>query len=372
MTNGSDANGSSTTRPFHLCLLAITIIDLHQAAIWQEWAAAANAAIANTDTSSDNDNDNGDCPIVVSLIGHAKHPNRVRNDWFRSKLLLVPPERNTNGPSSRLVYHTRRPEWGSIEITQAMMDLAREACRIGTAPTQVEHDIRYSRDRYNANGPNGSDTTRPGLPPVDCVVYISETCLPVVSLHDFVRTVRSDPNKNKSWLQSRNTPNNGYARQQQFERINSVIPVSKRHKADQWILLQRPHLQAVVDLDASLPLPLHKCFQHTRASDELYFPTALAILGILASNDGNDNNNNSNVVQTETGGECRKQRVTYADWSMSAKNPASFRANELKKVTELARKEGCLIARKFSERVEIRNWKAIVLGESTKEGMDKT
>ena len=111
---------------------------------------------------------------------------------------------------------------------------------------------------------------------------------------------------------------------------------------------------------------------HTQASDELHFPTALAILGILASNDGNDNNNNSNVVQTETGGECRKQRDAFADWSMSAKNPALFRANELKKVTELARKEGCLIARKFSERVEIRNWKAIVLGESTKEGMDKT
>ena len=190
MANGSDANGSSTTCPFHLCLLAITIEDLHQAAIWQEWAAAANAAIANADTSSDTTtNDNGDCPIVVSLIGHAKHPNRVRNDWFRSKLLLVPPERNTNGPSSRLVYHTRRPEWGSIEITQAMMDLARKACRIGIAPTQDEHGVCYSRDRYNANGPNGSDTTRPGLPLVDCVVYISETCLPVVSLHDL--SVRS-------------------------------------------------------------------------------------------------------------------------------------------------------------------------------------
>ena len=103
----------------------------------------------------------------------------------------------------------------------------------------------------------------------------------------------------------------------------------------------------------------------------MYFPTALAILGILASNDGNDNNN-SNAVQTETGGECRKQRVTYANWSMSAKKPASFHSNELKKVTELARKQGCLIARKFSERVEIRNWKAIVLGESTTEGRDKT
>ena len=172
VTNGSDTNGDSTTRPFHLCILAITIIDLHQAAIWQEWAAAANAAIANTDTSSDNNNDdnNGDCPIVVSLIGHTKHPDRVRNDWFRSKLLLVPPERNTTGPSSRLVYHTRRPEWGSIEITQAMMDLARKACRIGTASSQDEHDVRYSRERYRTHGPNGTDTTRSGLPPVDCVM----------------------------------------------------------------------------------------------------------------------------------------------------------------------------------------------------------
>ena len=211
VANGSDANGSSTTRPFHLCLLAITIDDLHQAAIWQEWAAAANAASANTDTSSDNNNnDNGDCPTVVSLIGHAKHPDQVRNNWFRSKLLLVPPIQNRNGPSCRWVYHTRRPEWGSIQITQAMTDLAREACRIGTAPSQDEHDVCYSRERYRTHGPNSSDTTRLGLPPVDCVVYISETCLPVVSLPNFVRTVRSHPNKNRLWLQSRNTHNNGY------------------------------------------------------------------------------------------------------------------------------------------------------------------
>ena len=109
---------------------------------------------------------------------------------------------------------------------------------------------------------------------------------------------------------------------------------------------------------------------HTQASDELHFPTALAILGILVSN-YDDNDNSSNAVQTEMGGECRKQRVTYADWFMSAKNSALFHSYDLK-VTELARKEGCLIARKFSQRVEIQNWKDVVLGESTNEGRDKT
>jgi hypothetical protein len=39
--------------------------------------------------------------------------------------------------------------------------------------------------------------------------------------------------------------------------------------------------------------------------------------------------------------------MTYADWSVSAKNPASFTCREWKEVVEKARKEGCLFARKF-------------------------
>ena len=43
----------------------------------------------------------------------------------------------------------------------------------------------------------------------------------------------------------------------------------------------------------------------------------------------------------------RRRRMTYADWSVSAKNPASFTSREWKEVVEKARKEGCLFARKF-------------------------
>ena len=52
--------------------------------------------------------------------------------------------------------------------------------------------------------------------------------------------------------------------------------------------------------------------------------------------------------------EIVKRRITYCDWSMSAKNPASFEIDrnesfqELKRVIRLAREEGCLFARKFT------------------------
>ena len=48
-------------------------------------------------------------------------------------------------------------------------------------------------------------------------------------------------------------------------------------------------------------------------------------------------------------GECIcRRRMTYADWSVSAKNPASFTARrEFLEVAHKARREGCLFARKF-------------------------
>lgn len=47
------------------------------------------------------------------------------------------------------------------------------------------------------------------------------------------------------------------------------------------------------------------------------------------------------------------KRLTYCDWSMSARNPAKFPIDrqdlfkEFRSVVQLARKEGCLFARKF-------------------------
>lgn len=145
-----------------------------------------------------------------------------------------------------------------------------------------------------------------------------------------------------SWLKARNSPNNGYARQQQWDRMNRAIPTEHIWKADQWILLIREHAEAVAragrgnaSSDASNSssnyngVELWECFKRTRASDELYFPTVLSLLNIIRGDQkrgGNENNNDADL-----GDEVANRRITYCDWSMSARNPASF--NVLLRVT---------------------------------------
>lgn len=298
----------------HVCLLFITIDELPFEDIWREWSTSDNS-------------------VTVSIIVHAKFPNKVTSDFVKQRLLVQPPQvgrgRESYAPPT---YHTRRPEWGSIEITRAMLDLLFEGLKIGR-PSGDLKDERFSSKRFVVNN-KSTDTP---LPPVDKFIFCSETCIPVTTLQETATALfgKDSVNNNISWVNGRNTPNNGYSRQMQFEKVDRVVPKNCIYKADQWIILSRPHAEAVMsNLDRNLPSGafLWQCFSQTKASDELYFPTALSLLGIMPSSP-----------------ELEIRRVTYADWSESARNPASFSkgVEDLKRVAPIARKEGCLFARKF-------------------------
>lgn len=290
----------------HLCLLAITIDELPFEAIWREWAQRQN--------------------ITISLICHAKDPSRVRSEWLLQRLMTDPPRIGRGNDFAPPIYHTRRPKWGSIEITRAMLDLCYESCKVGTDGDMK--DPRFSTNRFGFSNTEGE-----ALPKVDKVLFISETCLPVASLTE------EHLNSPHSIVNSRDTPNNGFSRQLQFEKMHSLVPLKR--KADQWMMLSRAHVEAILNL---LPGNFWECFADCNASDELYFPTSLALLGIDDE-------------------QLEKKRITYADWSMGPKNPATFAtAKELKTVVVEARKEGCLIARKF-DGIELDDWKAVVYPE---------
>jgi hypothetical protein len=296
----------------HVCLLLIIIDDLPFEDIWKAWATAATNP-----------------EVIVSVVIHAKFPDKAAqsSDWVKQRLLVEPPRLGRGREYAPPVYRSRRPEWGSIEITRAMLDLLHEGLFIGRNDDSVESDVRFSTNRYRVTPSNDK---QPQLPPVDKFVFCSETCIPVTTLQEASTALFQDSN---SWVNARNTPNNGYSRQLQFERVSNDIPTASIYKADQWMILTTSHAEAVLKMDRHLPTSFYNCFLETRASDELYFPTALSLLGILP---------NSTQVT--------KKRVTYADWSESARNPASFHNGlvDLKQVAELARKEGCLFARKFT------------------------
>ena len=459
---------ASSSRPFHICLLAITIDDLPYEAIWRAWANNAN-------TSS---------KFKVSLVCHAKHPEKVTSPWLQQRMLLQPRRIVRGNSLSDPEVLSHRPGWGSVEITRAMIDLlvaAMEVGRQGDATKKEQQDARFSPRRFwmSSDTVDSAKTVeelaQEDVPPVDKFIFISETCLPVTTLEEcgkalFATTIRTKPtitetsyskaametakpvasdiasgdakkenstddkeeeakaesttkeensaeaqedeksNNNKptttatnkeeedkviyldtSWVNARNfnspnTPQNKYERDQ-FSQIHRVVPKRYRWKADQWMVLSRTHAAALLDLDHSSSKltsndHLWNSFRRINASDEMYFPTALALAGVLldtnrklpwqpppqqsqpqetnkdasaqqetpvsTSTTTATPSSNSNTVNMTPWLERRK--VTYTDWSMGMRNPACFTKGikDFANIARLARQQNCLFARKFA------------------------
>lgn len=461
---GGDHNNALVLPPRsipHLCLLAITIDDLPYENIWKHWAA----------NSSSN---GGGC--YVSLVCHAKYPEKISSDWLRQRLLLQPPIRGRGKNTlTDPVYHSRRPEWGSPEITRAMIDLVKEGMKIyqknpppstssGTAANKdgtkittteelsveelAEADLRFSTRRYvmarphDRNGVSqeagkedvGSvshDNAYYYVPPVDKFIFISETCIPVQSLDECCRSlfpIRTTTEKKEgdkemelpdggqsgkssiersstttttfdnvtSWVNAFHRTHPGIPKNKyesdQFAEIDRTIPGQFRWKADQWLVLSRLHANAIINIDVRVKphRQLWHYFARINASDEMYFPTTMALLGILE-----DDNNNKSMKQqhsttavaaantatitspsttedsqttelpktavasasestttntTITSVKVLRRPVTYTDWSEGMRNPTSYTGGirDFIKVAKLARQKGCVVARKFA------------------------
>lgn len=377
----------------HIALLFLTIDDLPHEHVWREWM---NGMVGD---KSDDADDN----LLVSVICHAKYPERITSPWLKQRHLIRFQKFGDDASQQKQQQppklHSRRPEWGSIEITRGMIDLLEEGLRIGSKNEAVDlktstsnaaagdtksasasdtsvFDRHTSFQRYISTpgdalpGSNATDETSTKLtddiPLVDRFIFVSESCLPVTTLKEVEmalfgpktdtttqitneHTTQKRNPYDKSWVNARSTPNNGYSRQLQWDEIRSSdIPSNLIWKADQWIVLNRAHGEAVASIPNSYlnGKSLWYAFRRCRASDEMYFPTALAILGIIARPPGGQEVENETSEKC-AGDEIRRRKVTYCDWSVSAKNPASFSAKDLEEVAIKARGEGCLFARKF-------------------------
>lgn len=428
----------------HVCILFLTIDDLPFEHIWKEFFKGSNS------------------DLMVSVICHAKFPDKVQSDWLRKKLLVQKPklsdmefykrryqqaqqDRHQQDQGSHLLppirYRSRKPEWGSVEITRAMVDLLDEGLQIGTsrqnihikdAKQEEEYKKQYSSWRYVvSDGKNENEdivAKDRSLPTVDRFIFASESCIPVTTLDELERSLFKEENSdddekiaadaslstetktdensydgsyaNKSWVNARNTPNNGYARQLQWDATHRAIPTERIWKADQWIMLTRHDAWPIVSLiddavqavqdsernnrshndhrnNSSLQLGLWQCFRRVKASDEMYFPTVMSLLGILGEDKDNSSGDNEDSNDDIGQSSVHRKRVTYCDWSMNAKNPAAFELDrknnfkELRDVVKAARKEGCIFARKFAispkgpvqEDVDYKKGEKLITGE---------
>lgn len=354
-----EASSDGTNAPKHIALLVICIDELPYEHIWKEWAKTGDA--------------------VVSLLVHAKYPKKIKSDWLRQRLLLHPPRIGRGDCYADPEYLTHSPEWGSVQITRAMVELVATGLKMG--PTDREEDARFSTKRFLVEG---KDTAPGDIPPVDKMIFVSETCLPVMTLQECEDALFEVPKAAEtkegeedcckpaaaatlsvarpnevSWVSARNlntpdTPKNKYERDQ-FQDIHRMVPQQFRWKADQWSVLSRPHAAAVVNMDQHMRSgdQLWNSFARINASDEMYFPTALACLGILKEDD------------TAAVPQVSKRAVTYTDWTEGMRNPATHTngVRDFSKIAKIARKQGCLFARKFALFHNIPGKANVVTGE---------
>lgn len=370
-----------TKKSKHLALLAISIEDLPYEHIWKGWCEALTSSL----------DDNVD-EYFISLVCHAKYPDNVQSEWLRKRLVYHPPKQGRGNSFMDPLFLTRKPEWGSVEITRAMLDILQDALKIGnTDNAAIQDDKRFCPSRYLVRSPPNFDGASGSIPPVDQFLYISESCMPVVTANELFSRI-SDPNI--SWLNARHrteddTPKNKYE-DDQFAGINRRIPGQYRWKGDQWVLLARRHASSIIGMDRPFKPPKHQLwqsFKHINASDEMFFPTALALLGDLRRGDlrytksGNDTQkgrsrdeeaSQDNATPTNTDSvpatasatppspppenQCiLLEPVTYTDWTEGMRNPATFSKGpvDLRRISKIARDMGCLVARKFATHIKI-------------------
>ena len=197
-----------------------------------------------------------------------------------------------------------------------------------------------------------------------------------------------------SWLKYSQQATNGYASQYQFGKLVNVIPSGKAMKADQWILLERRHVMRVFAFIQKFQGKLNQArkkidesnaghevtsgkqgenndkdlfqgkeeeeeeeeevvvpaleqikedgiklslawFKQVRASDEMYFPTLLAMLGHIPTQAPTPTTSNMTLTNDNEDGKIdislpvRCRAMTHCDWSQLGKSPESYYAADL-------------------------------------------
>jgi Core-2/I-Branching enzyme len=256
-----------------LAVLLVIIDALPHEALWREWMQSCS-----DDSTAEKDR------VEVRFWIHAKYPSQVQSEWVQERLL----------PNSH------RPKWGSIEITLAMIDLAKAAV---------------------------------ADPEVGRLLYASETCIPLAPLQEAAFELwRTE----QSWVNYSMTPTNGYDTIQKWGKMSMAVPKERISKADQWCCLTRTHVEDVLRLPEQAHERLWRLMESVTASDEMYIATALCILGELK-------------VLGDSGERVAKRRVTWCDWSVSAKNPTAYSSfDPSSTVLQQAVAQGCLFARKWA------------------------
>mmetsp|Transcript_11333 Transcript_11333/g.13143 ORF Transcript_11333/g.13143 Transcript_11333/m.13143 type:complete len:382 (+) Transcript_11333:73-1218(+) len=275
----------STKPPIHIAICATIVNKLHHEEIWKMWLSHHPR---NPSASA-------------SIHVHAKIPRDVPNrTWLRSKLIPV----------------SHNPNWNDYKIIQAMLSLS-------------EFSIK----------------DEPGT--THCMM-VTESCIPISSLDDLIDTIYSK-GVCCSFLDfyGRNDP--GCTRFDEHACFSiDNIPKDAIHKSlPGWALFSKDHLQSIIDIKDRLGgRELFPLFKGVWAPEEVYFPTALALLGKL--------HNPKEVV---------RRSLMWSKWDHSLKGEEKAHPIEYYDVGEIAniQREGFIFMRKWKKRIDSNLWRNLVL-----------
>lgn len=313
-----------------ICLLFLIIDELPYEDIWKHWVEAPVMPGSNAHPSTS-----------VKVFVHAKYPEQVKSKWVKE----------------HLIEKTFCPGWGTVQLTKAMVELARVGL-LNTKEEASQHaDVKF--------------------------LYASESCIPICTLSEATARLFSREAKNKSWMKVKFKPRNGYNGSSQWVPIEKfgLIPPECVCKADQWVALTREHADAVLNLPRNITglqenFDVWGSFQKGCASDEMFFPTMLSCCGLLP-NQKTCSDDSHSVVKAGCKSKSYEtvdmnQRLTYVVWNYAdfgnfggnkkslCDRPEIFDAFS-KELVLRGLKEGCIFARKLKDKkLGVDRWLEVV------------
>ena len=152
IANESKADGSSNASPtaFHLAICACVVDSLPHEDVWRRFMRNDAFSAGNLTNGADGTKISASAELYI----HAKHPDRIRSSWARSKTIAK----------------SYKPDWNDVRIVRAMLALAEEALK-------------------------DDKTTH--------VLFATESCIPIGTLSEVARRVVVDEDPGKlSWDRS--------------------------------------------------------------------------------------------------------------------------------------------------------------------------
>ncbi|KAL7516759.1 hypothetical protein ACHAWX_001739 [Stephanocyclus meneghinianus] len=205
------------------------------------------------------------------------------------------------------------------------------------------------------------------------ILFCTESCIPVVTLKEATRSILLDEpciweencsanpvekiacdgiNWDRSYVDCYDRNSHRCSRFDEHNcwgHLRDSIPAEAIFKAlPGWCLLSRKHAQHIINLPLRLEgMNLWPAFEKVWAPEEVYFPTALNICGLMD--------------------EVIRRSVTHSQWNEKATNlkdrahPICYDGYFDDGLVRRVRREGCLFLRKMKQSIVMDDWQDIVI-----------